>query len=111
MRHETELESIGNAELSAWCVSESCCRIQTTSPQIAKLLKRLPDCEQAGYGVAGRFLRVFSIRRTLPWVKREVIEKHCLFSKKNEGSSRKNALPSDFIAGTGQHSGALVGRA
>jgi len=101
MRNETELESIGTTELSAWSVSETHCRIQTTSPHLVKTLKRLPDSELVAWSVAGHFLRIYSIRRTLPWVRREVVEKHGLFLNNGGGCSGKNALPSDLANGRG----------
>lgn len=101
--------TIGERELCAWATSEIHCRIQTTDPQLARAIQRLPDCERVGFSVAGGFLRLFSMRRTLPWVRQNVInQKGAWTLKKNTRNLARNAQPSVLVAGGDRHTAGLA---
>jgi hypothetical protein len=75
MKDKFENKTLGDTRLSAWAISSTACRIQTRDPKIAQAVQRLPDCERVGLGVAGGFFRLFTIRRTLAWVRENLIAK------------------------------------
>lgn len=83
---EDPLRTIGNQLLCAWAMSEGSCRIQTNSIDIARLLRKVPDCEQIGFSVAGAWTAIFSMPYTLEWVGKNVI------SKINPDFPRENAV-------------------
>lgn len=68
-------KTYGDRWLCAWATSEKTSRIQTRDPEIAKRLKKLPDCTQVGYSVTGGYLRIFAMPYTIEWVAKNVIEK------------------------------------
>jgi|ERR1041384_2629810 hypothetical protein len=83
----------GNSVLCAWQTSESTCRIQSRSPVLTKQIPKLVEVERVGTGVKGGYMAIFAVRRTLQWVKREVIEKLSLdFPKEFEGSKSENSI-------------------
>lgn len=109
MKETFDTTTIRDRQLSAWATTEARTRIQTTDPQIAKAIQRLPDCERVGFSVASGYLRLFSIQRTLSWVKENVIgRKHAVFLKKKARGSSQNAQPSVFVAEAEQHTVGLA---
>jgi len=87
-------KTVGDYRLCAWPTSESSSRIQTSDPEIAKALAKLPDCQRVGYSVKGTWIRIYAMPYTLNWVTRNVIEKFTLqFPRKNEGVKTENPLP------------------
>lgn len=78
--------TIGDQTLAAWATGPCSCRIQTDRPEIAKTLRKLPDCQQVGFSVAGKWVAIFAMPYTLDWVAREVVERiHPNFPRKNGG--------------------------
>jgi hypothetical protein len=76
MKDNTDYETvIGNSQLCAWATDECETRIQSRDRQFTKQLKRNSEIRRVGYAALGPYLELFSIKRTLPWVGREVIEK------------------------------------
>jgi hypothetical protein len=85
------------------------CHVQTCDVAIAKALRRLADCQQVGFSVAGGTLWLFAVRRTLPWIKTNVIEKFAsLFPRKQEGQSFQKAGGGVFISRTRKDRGSLI---
>ena len=41
---------------------------------MAKLIQKRVEAERVGIGVKGGYFAIFAVRRTLPWVEREVVE-------------------------------------
>jgi len=91
--------TLGDDGLSAWATSSTHCRIQTNEPKIAAQLRRLPDCEPIGHSVTRGFVRLFSIQRTLPWIKVNVIEKFTsIFARKDASNFVQNTRHGVLIA-------------
>lgn len=94
----------------AWATGPGSCRIQTCIPEIARKLQRIPDCNQVGYSVAGRWIRIFAMPYTLQWVAKNVVAKLTLeFLRENEGRSSEN-LSSEALAGLRHGGKATTGR-
>jgi hypothetical protein len=57
------------------------------------LAKDIPDFDRTvGTGVMGGYLAIYAVKRTSPWVEREVVEKILAqFPKENEGSKTQIA--------------------
>lgn len=92
--------TVGTKDLCAWATSESTCRIQTRIPQYAKRIPKLVEAERVGYGVKGGYLAIFAVRRTLPWVEREVVNRIlCENIKEIEGSKTVLPAPEEKTAG------------
>lgn len=65
--------TVGNQELCAWAVGECECWVQTRNPDMARLIPKKVEARRVGYGVKGGYLAIFAVKRTLPWVQREVV--------------------------------------
>ena len=82
---EDVFKTVGDERLRAWATGPASCRIQTSLPAVAKLLRKLPDCERVGFSVAGAWVAVFAMPYTLRWVAKNVCGKLTPdFPRKNE---------------------------
>ena len=96
--------TIGTANLCAWSTSEGSCRVQTHCPEMGRLIPKLVECERVGTGIIGRYTAIYAIKRTLPWVERNVVSKILAqFPNEMRGSEIRNGLsgfnPSSGVAG------------
>ena len=62
--------SIGDRILCAWKVGTGWVKVQTRSPKFARKLAQRSDCQPAGVGVAGGYLRIYAFNHGMAWAER-----------------------------------------
>jgi hypothetical protein len=75
MKQTDNFLSIGNAELCAWPVDEQSCWIQIRNPDYAKQLRKIVEIKRVATGVAGGYLAIYEVHRTIQWIDREIVQK------------------------------------
>jgi hypothetical protein len=56
------------AAWSAWRVNDEEIRVQVNRPDIARAFAKLKSARLAGYSVCGNYLKLFTIKESVPWV-------------------------------------------
>lgn len=84
--NEQTHETIGTHDLSAWAVEEGVCWVQSRTPAIARQIPKLVECRVVARGCGGAYLLTHEVKRTLSWVRRNIVEKIVpQIPKKSEG--------------------------
>lgn len=63
-------DTIGNRELAAWQVAPGVVWIQCRSPHFARKLSQRNDARLVARGVAGGYLRIYELSRSLAFIQR-----------------------------------------
>jgi len=53
---------------SAWRTSDDEVRVQVNRPDLAKAFAKVKGVWPSGYSVAGNFVKLFHVKKSVPWV-------------------------------------------
>ncbi len=55
-------------DVYAWRVNDDEVRVQINQPDVARAFAKVNGVWPAGYSVAGNFMRIFHVKKSVPWV-------------------------------------------
>lgn len=90
-------ETLGNYWIAAWAIEEGCCCVQVRCPEIGHMVKQLVECRRVALGVEGGYLATYEVKRTLPWVGREIVEKILARFPKENGVPKSQPAPQPVL--------------